>query len=71
MSDNEKATLQKVGTTLSTATKYLMMPSLAVLGYVGKLMQNEFIFDGGKMEEMLNNIWVLMRDIVNVISSLN
>lgn len=52
---------------MSMATKYLMMPSLAVLSYVGKLMQNEFIFDGGSMEKMLNNIWVLMRDIVNVV----
>jgi len=44
-----------------------MMPSLAVLGYTGKLMENKFIFDDGKMEEMLKRIWTLSRDIVNVI----
>jgi len=46
LSTDQKTTLQKTGAAMSTATKYLMMPSLAVLGYVGKLMQNEFIFDG-------------------------
>ncbi len=64
---------------MSTATKWLMMPSLSVLGYVGKLMENEFIFDSNQetasgqllgmegMEGMLKEIWILMRDIVNVL----
>lgn len=55
---------------MSMLTQVLMMPSLAVLSYVGKLMDNEFIFDGlekNGMEKMLKDIWTLMRDIVNVI----
>ena len=42
--------LQKGGVGMSMLTQVLMMPSLAVLSYVGKLMDNEFIFDGATTE---------------------
>lgn len=74
LSSSTQTAYQKAGALLSTGTQWLMMPALTIVGYIGKLLENEFIFDSNKagvgmdgMEGMLKEIWVLMRDIVNVL----
>ena len=74
LSSSTQNAYQKAGALLSTGTQWLMMPALTIVGYIGKLLENEFIFDSNKagvgmdgMEGMLKEIWVLMRDIVNVL----
>ena len=58
--------IQEIGWYMATLVKFLIIPTLMILNYIGQLLDNRFILDG-IMLEMLKDIWVLMRDIVNVI----
>lgn len=60
-----RTALMKAGQLMSTLIHWLSIPAIMIMGYIGELLDNNFIFDGA-MKDMLRDIWVLMRDIVNV-----
>lgn len=66
MSESMETALMEAGEKMSMLIHWLSIPAIMIMGYIGQLLDNKFIFDG-HMKDMLRDIWVLMRDIVNVV----